>query len=356
MSNNQALTMVRRDNQLQNLTLEETMNLGQILAKSGFFQDSKDAAQCVVKVLAGKELGFGPIASMTGIYIVKGRVTMSANLIAAAIQRSGKYSYRVTRMEDACCSITFFEHGQQIGVSTFDDNDAANAGLINNETWKKYRRNMLFARALTNGARWYTPEIFGGPVYTPDELGAEVDEHGEVITTPTSVHQNLQGQAQIKESDQSRRASEKVVQILQENPQSPLPSQSTEGDSKATLAARIRQLFPETHQSKEKFMEWLKSEYNADKLGDLSIEQLNKVYRKMIDDARRWREFRELANAALKEIALLKGEEYQKHELVTLSLEEIQDLYRSLNNEINELRAKQEAEEKPEFENQDAIR
>ena len=57
------------------------------------------------------------------------------------------------------------------------------AGLDSNTNWRKYPRNMLFARAISNGARWYCPDLFGGsPVYTPDELGAEVDgETGEVL-------------------------------------------------------------------------------------------------------------------------------------------------------------------------------
>ena len=41
---------------------------------------------------------------------------------------------------------------------------------------------MLFARAISNGAKWYTPGIFGGaPVYTPDEFGLEVDSDGDVV-------------------------------------------------------------------------------------------------------------------------------------------------------------------------------
>ena len=66
----------------------DTMTLGTVLARSGYFQDARDAAQAVVKVLAGRELGFPPIASMRGIHIIKGQVALSANLIAAAIKRS----------------------------------------------------------------------------------------------------------------------------------------------------------------------------------------------------------------------------------------------------------------------------
>lgn len=175
MDNNQQLA-IRDDMPL--------MDLGNILAKSGFFQDTRDAAQAIVKVLAGRELGFGPIASMTGVNIVKGRPALSANLMAAAIKRSGRYTYRVVRLDDQACEIAFFENGQEIGRSVFTREDAKKAGTQNMD---KYPRNMLFARALSNGAKWYCPDIFGGPVYTPEELGAPVNEDGEIIdVTPVA--------------------------------------------------------------------------------------------------------------------------------------------------------------------------
>ena len=45
----------------------DLMRLGDVLSKSQYFQDAKDAAQAIVKVLAGQELGIGPIAAMTGL-------------------------------------------------------------------------------------------------------------------------------------------------------------------------------------------------------------------------------------------------------------------------------------------------
>lgn len=164
------------------LNLTDLRTLGEVYAKSGFFSDTRDAAQAIVKIMAGQELGFGPIASMTGVYIVKGRVSLSANLIAAAIKRSGRYNYRVREHGDEACEIEFFEHGQSAGTSRFTAADAKRAGTQNMD---KFPRNMLFARAMSNGAKWYCADIFGGPVYTPDELGARVDgETGEVIEIP----------------------------------------------------------------------------------------------------------------------------------------------------------------------------
>jgi hypothetical protein len=164
-------------------TLEDPERLGKVLAASGYFSDARDAAQAVVKVLAGAELGFGPIASMTGVYIVKGRVTLSANLLAAAIKRHPRYDFRVRDLTDERCAVAFFDAGQEAGTSEFTMDDARKAGLAGGENWRKYPRNMLFARCVSNGAKFFCPDVFAGaPVYTPDELGADIDgETGEVI-------------------------------------------------------------------------------------------------------------------------------------------------------------------------------
>src|SRR3972149_8942490 len=85
----------------------DIMTLGEVLTRSNYFADTREAAQAVVKVLAGQELGLGPIASMTGIFIVKGRVTLSANVIAAIIKNSNRYDYRVKILTNERCEIEF---------------------------------------------------------------------------------------------------------------------------------------------------------------------------------------------------------------------------------------------------------
>jgi len=166
----------------------DVMTLGKMLSQSGYFQDAKEAAQAAVKVLAGQELGFGPIASMTGIFIVKGKVTLSANLVGAAIKRAAHYDYQVKRLDNTGCELAFYEQGKILGTSLFEEKDAKQAGLSGQDNWKKYPRNMYFARAMSNGAKWYCPDVFGGPIYTPDELGMIIDgETGEIINGEAEV-------------------------------------------------------------------------------------------------------------------------------------------------------------------------
>ncbi len=160
-------------------SMDDVERAAAAMSKSGYFQDAREAAQSVVKILAGQEMGFGPFASMTGIYIIQGRPSIGANLMAAAVKSSGRYNYKVVEMSDTACEIVFIEQGQECGRSRFTIEDARKAGTKNLD---KFPKNMLFARAMSNGCRWFTPDIFAGaPTYTPEELGANVNESGEVI-------------------------------------------------------------------------------------------------------------------------------------------------------------------------------
>lgn len=160
------------------------------MVESGFFQDSKQLAQAVVKVMAGAELGISPFASMTGIHIVQGKPTLSSNLIATLVKNDPRYNYRVRISTDVQCVIDWYEEGERIGESEFTIKEAQAAGLTGKSTWKQYPSDMLFARALTRGARRHAPGIFGGaPVYTPEEMGADVNEEGDIVDVTPEPHQ-----------------------------------------------------------------------------------------------------------------------------------------------------------------------
>ena len=61
--------------------------------------------------------------------------------------------------------------------------DAKKAGTKNID---RFPKNMLFARAMSNGVKWYTPDIYESPVYVPEEMESVTEETtAEVVETPT---------------------------------------------------------------------------------------------------------------------------------------------------------------------------
>lgn len=191
---------------LQIRTMDDLSRMSSMLAKSGFFSDATDAAQCGVKVLAGLGLGITPFNAMVGIHIIKGKPSVGAGLMASKVKASGKYDYEVLEHTEQVCRIAFYEaefRGEikalkrrvltgeatpdqyaaaleaiALGISEFTAKDA---GRVGTQNMSKFPKNMLFARAMSNGVKWYCPDVFESAVYTPEELGAQVNEDGDII-------------------------------------------------------------------------------------------------------------------------------------------------------------------------------
>lgn len=177
-------------------SLEEIKKYAYVFAKSGMFPDIKSLSQGMVKIIAGREIGLSPFASVRGINIINGKPELSANVIASLIKSSGRYDYRVGEWTDKGCEIAFYqiEEGkkankdsrEEIGKSKFDEADATRAGLINKDPWRKHPRSMYFARAMSIGARTFCPDIYNGnSVYVEGEISGD---------EPTSVHVIESGQ------------------------------------------------------------------------------------------------------------------------------------------------------------------
>jgi hypothetical protein len=196
-------------------SLTDIQRLGKLLAASGYFQDAQEMAQAAVKVMAGRELGVSAIAAMTGIHVIKGKITMGSNLLAARIRAHG-YDFSVTDHDTHGCTITILSKdkdtvGQRsvIGVERFAEAEAHAAGLTSNPMYKKFPKNMYFSRAVSNAIRFFIPEITSGvPVYTPDELGAEVDAEGNVVHQPAAKSETSYTTGETREEIAARRITE----------------------------------------------------------------------------------------------------------------------------------------------------
>jgi hypothetical protein len=177
---------------VQPINTTDIMNISKAFYESGMFTDIKSIAQAMVKISAGQEIGIPPFAAMTGIHIIQGKPTIGAGLIASRLKGSGKYDYRVVEASEKVCSIDFYQGNTKIGNSTFTIEDAKKALTKNID---KFPKNMLFARAISNGVKWYCPDIFSGPVYVPEEMQVVTTEeatHIEVDTTIDEIINDIQ--------------------------------------------------------------------------------------------------------------------------------------------------------------------
>lgn len=189
------------------------------LAEKLIWADEMHRSSLLVKGFAGNKanvlyaleyaevIGMHPLAVMQGLSVIGGKPTANAGMIASLVRMAGhklRVSYDAPTMT-ATCTITRVDDPTP-SVVTWDMAKALRAGLVdsfNRQTgtvtarnpkdkneampWEKYTPSLLKARALTEGAREACQEALFGIMYTPEELGALVDENGVMIGEPETA-------------------------------------------------------------------------------------------------------------------------------------------------------------------------
>lgn len=201
-------------NEITTMPVSDIMTMARTFAESGMFTDAKDIGKAFVKIQAGQEIGIPPFAAMAGIHIIQGKPTIGAGLIASTVKGSGKYDYKVIKMDEVICSIDFYQGSENIGNSTFTIDDAKKAGTQN---IAKFPKNMLFARAISNGVKWFCPDVFSGPVYVPEEMPTITEDitHIEVIAEVEIPTMNASQQKKLLETATAERITE-VLNAIEE--------------------------------------------------------------------------------------------------------------------------------------------
>ncbi len=168
--------VVRTESSSQySLQMREDVQKAKIAYESGAFGHIKNIAQAMVILWAGRSLGLDEYTAWSGIYIVRGKTVLSAGILATLVKRHPHYSYRVVSLNDDGCQIDFYDRETKIGTSSFTAADAKRAGLLGGDNYRNYPRNLFFARAISNGTRWYCPDVVGSPFVESDEDASATD-------------------------------------------------------------------------------------------------------------------------------------------------------------------------------------
>jgi len=155
----------------------------------------------------GAMLGLHPVAALQGVNVIEGKATLSPALMTAVIRSAG-HKIRVDvhgTVEGgdirAVAKLTRADEPDEPYIVEWTVHDAIKAGLVQSyepdgngvwqvrarskdghaKPWEAYTRSMLKNRAIGEVARDGAQDVLMGAAYTPEELGALVDESGEVV-------------------------------------------------------------------------------------------------------------------------------------------------------------------------------
>jgi len=132
----------------------------------------------------GQTLGVAPLTAVQSIHVINGKPTASADLIAGLVRRAG-HKLRVNGDDRrAVAQIIRADDPDFTFEVVWTIERAQAARLTGKDTWKNFPAAMLKARAITEVARAACSEILQGTIYTPEELGANVDADGIPVEAP----------------------------------------------------------------------------------------------------------------------------------------------------------------------------
>ena len=132
-------------------------------------------------MMAGAELGIGPMQSLQGIDLIQGRPALSAELMRALVVQEG-HTFRLDQTDEAAtvtCRRREWADDIPNAVFSWTIEDAKRAQLAGKDNYKKFPRAMLAARASSEAARAVFPDVIVGLSYTPEEVA-------EFSSTPPS--------------------------------------------------------------------------------------------------------------------------------------------------------------------------
>lgn len=158
------------------------------LAESGLLpmQYRKQPANVLWAVEFGEMLGLSPMAAINGVHVIEGKPTASAALIGALVRRAG-HKLRVSGDDKkAVAEIVRSDDPGFTFRSEWTIERARAANLTGKKVWQQYPAAMLKARAITECARDACEEALNGVHYTPEEMGASVDETGGLVHVEAS--------------------------------------------------------------------------------------------------------------------------------------------------------------------------
>lgn len=158
----------------------------------------RQPANILVAAMTGRTFGWDVMTAMRNGHVIEGVWALRPEAMLGLIRRAGhsvtgSMSPTVAKIHGKRC-----DNGDELGVE-FSVGDAVTAGLCQVKDgkpyarsssgkklpWEQYPQSMCWWRAVAILARGLFSDVTLGMSYTPEELGATVDENGEILDAPS---------------------------------------------------------------------------------------------------------------------------------------------------------------------------
>ena len=148
--------------------LDEAYRFAKAVCRSGLAPKGDTPEAVMVKMQAGRELGFPPMAALACMTAVHGRMGIMGAAALALCRKSGAFNYIRTGNTgegDARCGFIDAKRRDEpepIERVTFTLAEAKKAGLAGSQTYKAYEDDMLFWRCVARFSRRYASDVLMG--------------------------------------------------------------------------------------------------------------------------------------------------------------------------------------------------
>lgn len=160
-----------------------------------------DLALCIA---TATDLGLPATSALRGMQVISGKVELSATLLRGLMKRAGyRIKWQAQAMPEQQQTLLIWDPETPRGEApdheeTFTIEQADRAGLLRNETWRKYPEAMLRARCTSAAVRAYCPEVTMGEVYVEGEISVtqdvpprEAPKRPEVVIEESDTNEEL---------------------------------------------------------------------------------------------------------------------------------------------------------------------
>jgi hypothetical protein len=153
---------------MQLIPIDQISLMAKAIAESKLFGIQTPAQALALGLLCQAE-GRHPAEAARDYHIINGKPSLKSEAMLARFQQAGGKVEWHEYTHEAVSGTFTHPQGGSLKVS-WTMQDATRAGLTGNPTWKKFPRQMLKARCISEAVRGIFPGVLSG-LYAPEEVG-----------------------------------------------------------------------------------------------------------------------------------------------------------------------------------------